>query len=56
MEALFHVTVRNDDDEEVFEFEATEPVVHLDIPAGRYVITVRCATGVGRPVSPDRLH
>jgi len=55
MDTLFHVTVRNEDDE-VFEFEATQPVVHLDIPAGRYVITVRCATSTGQPVSRDRMH
>ena len=56
MEApLFHVTVRNDDDE-VFEFEATQPVVHLDIPAGRYVITVRCAASPRPAGSADLLH
>jgi hypothetical protein len=56
MDTLFHVTVRNDDGEEVFEFEATQPVLHLDIPAGRYVITVRCAGSTGQRVSPDRMH
>jgi hypothetical protein len=55
MDTLFHVTVRNDDDE-VFEFEATQSVVHLDIPAGRYVITLRCAACTGQPGSPDRMH
>jgi hypothetical protein len=55
MATLFHVTVRNDDDDEVFEFEATRPVVHLDIPAGRYVITVRAASSE-QPVSPVLLH
>lgn len=55
MTTLFHVTVRNDEDE-VFEFEATQPVVHLDIPAGRYVITVRCAASAEQPVSPYLVH
>ena len=55
MASLFHVTVRNDHDE-VFEFEATQPVVHLDIPAGRYVITVRCTASTGQPVSPHVVH
>jgi hypothetical protein len=55
MATLFHVTVRNDDDE-VFEFEATQPVVHLDIPAGRYVITVRCVASPEQPDSPEWLH
>ena len=55
MTTLFHVTVRSDDDE-VFEFEATQPVVRLDIPTGRYLITVRCKTSAERPVSPDRVH
>ena len=55
MTTLFHVTVRNDDDE-VFEFEATQPVVHLDIPAGRYVITVRCAASTEQPASPYLVH
>ena len=52
---LFHVTVRNEDDE-VFEFEATQPVVHLDIPAGRYVITVRCVASPRKAGSADLLH
>lgn len=55
MATLFHVTVRNEDDE-VFEFEATQPVVHLDIPAGRYIVTVRCTASTGQPVAADRLH
>ena len=55
MATLFHVTVRNEDDE-VFEFEATQPVVHLDIPAGRYVITVRCAASTRQARSSDLLH
>jgi hypothetical protein len=42
MPTLFHITVRNADDE-VMEFESREPVLHIDIPAGRYLITVRCA-------------
>ena len=55
MATLFHVTVRNDEDE-IFEFESTQPVVHLDIPAGRYVITVRCAASPEQAVSPELLH
>lgn len=42
MDTLFHVTVRNEQDE-VFEFDSTRPVVHIDLPAGRFFITVRCA-------------
>lgn len=55
MASLFHVTVRNDHDE-VFEFEATQPVVHLDIPAGRYVVTVRCTASTVQPVPPQVVH
>lgn len=44
MPTLFHITVRNAEDE-VMEFESTQPVMHIDIPAGRYLITVRCAQG-----------
>jgi hypothetical protein len=44
MPTLLHVTVRNSDDE-VLEFESTQPVVHIDIPEGRYLITVYCAQG-----------
>jgi hypothetical protein len=42
MPTLFHITVRNADDE-VMEFASTQPVMHIDIRAGRYLITVRCA-------------
>lgn len=42
MSALFHVTIRSEDDE-VFEFDSTQPVLHIDMPAGRFLITVRCA-------------
>ena len=55
MTTLFHVAVRSEDDE-VFEFHATQPVVHLDIAAGRYVITVRCAASPQQPAPADRLH
>ena len=47
------------DDDEVFEFDATHPVVHLDIPAGRYMITVRCAGSPEQPEQPvlsDLVH
>jgi hypothetical protein len=42
MSALFHVTIRSEDDE-VFEFDSTQPVLHIDMPAGRFLITVHCA-------------
>ena len=41
MSLLFHITIRSGDDE-VVEFESDKPVVHLDMPAGRFQITVRC--------------
>ena len=44
MSALFQITIRGGDDE-VVEFESENPVVHLDIPAGRFLITVRCLQG-----------
>lgn len=55
MTALFHVTVRSEDDE-VFEFEATQPILHLDIPGGRYLITVRCLASPERPLPLDSRH
>lgn len=42
MSGLFHVTIRSEHDE-VIEFESSQPVLHIDMPAGRFVITVRCA-------------
>jgi hypothetical protein len=42
MSGLFHVTIRSEHDE-VIEFASTQPVLHIDMPAGRFVITVRCA-------------
>ena len=42
MEALFHVTIRSEQDGEVIEFDSRQPVLHIDMPAGRFVITVRC--------------
>ena len=27
----------------MIEFDSTHPVLHIDMPAGRFVITVRCA-------------
>jgi hypothetical protein len=53
MPTLFHITVRNSDDE-VVEFESTQPVMHIDIPAGRYLITVRCAQGEQPASTPGR--
>jgi hypothetical protein len=53
MATLFHVTVRNAQDE-VMEFESTQPVLHIDVPAGRYLITVRCAQGEQPVAIPDR--
>jgi hypothetical protein len=41
MSPLFQITIRSGDDE-VVEFESENPVVHLDMPAGRFHITVRC--------------
>jgi hypothetical protein len=41
MSGLFHVTIRSEHDE-VIEFESSQPVLHIDMPAGRFVITVRC--------------
>lgn len=42
MSPLFHITIRSGEDE-VVEFESRQPVVHLDMPAGRFMITVRLA-------------
>jgi hypothetical protein len=42
MSTLFHVTIRSEQDE-VIEFDSTQPVLHIDMPAGRFMITVRCA-------------
>jgi hypothetical protein len=43
MSALFHVTIRSEQDGEVIEFDSRQPVLHIDMPAGRFLITVRCA-------------
>jgi len=53
MPTLFHITVQNDQDE-VMEFESTQPVLHIDIPAGRYLITVRCVQGEQPDAIPGR--
>lgn len=53
MPTLFHVTVRNAQDE-VMEFESTQPVLHIDFPAGRYLITVRCAQDEQQSALPAR--
>ena len=42
MSTLFHVTIRSEQNE-VVEFDSTQPVLHIDMPAGRFFITVRCA-------------
>jgi hypothetical protein len=42
MSALFHITIRSENDGEVIEFDSTQPVLHIDMPAGRFLITVRC--------------
>jgi hypothetical protein len=56
MEALFHVTIRSERDE-VIEFDSTQPVLHIDMPAGRFVITVRCASdALGAPVRKEATH
>ena len=51
MDTLFHVTVRNEQDETI-EFDSAQPVVHIDLPAGRYFITVRCAQHDPQPRAP----
>jgi hypothetical protein len=43
MNPLFHVSIRSEQDGEVIEFDSTQPVLHIDMPAGRFLITVRCA-------------
>lgn len=53
MSALFHVTIRSEHDE-VIEFESTQPVLHIDMPAGRFVITVRCAGDEPAADPPER--
>jgi hypothetical protein len=55
MNALFHVTIRSEPDGEVIEFDSTQPVLHIDMPAGRFLITVRCAKEVqGEPPGRKR--
>lgn len=54
MATMFRVTIRNEHDE-VTEFDSREPVVHIDIPAGRYLITVRCA-GSEPDTEPDTVR
>jgi hypothetical protein len=49
MNALFHVTIRSEQDGEVIEFDSTQPVLHIDMPAGRFLITVRCAADKPAP-------
>jgi hypothetical protein len=49
MSALFHVTIRSETNGEVIEFDSTQPVLHVDMPAGRFLITVRCASDKADP-------
>jgi hypothetical protein len=53
MRALFHVTIRSESNGEVIEFDSTEPVLHIDMPAGRFLITVRC-TADKSPSNPEK--
>ena len=57
MSGFFHVTIRSEHDE-VIEFESTQPVLHIDMPAGRFVITVRCARDAQptQPAEKGALH
>lgn len=57
MSTLFHVTIHSEKDE-VIEFDSTQPVLHIDMPAGRFMITVRCATEAPAPpqVQKGGLH
>lgn len=54
MEALFHVTIHSEADGEVIEFDSRQPVLHIDMPAGRFVITVRCLKGESQADRPAR--
>lgn len=57
--AMFRVTIRNEQDE-VMEFDSSQPVLHIDVPAGRYLITVSCAGPEGEaalpPVAQGSVH
>lgn len=59
MAAMFRVTIRSEQDE-VMEFDSTEPVLHIDVPEGRYLITVRCSQVESQvalpPVGQGRVH
>jgi len=59
MTPMFRVTIRSEQDE-VVEFESEQPVLHVDLPAGRFLITVQCAAGQpdpGRtPPRQDNVH
>lgn len=59
MSAMFRVTIRSEQDE-VVEFESEQPVLHVDLPAGRFLITVQCAAGQPnagrRPPPQDKVH
>jgi hypothetical protein len=55
MKAMFRVTIRSEDDE-VIEFESEQPVVHVDLPAGRFLITVQCTAGERADRSEHKVH
>ena len=59
MSTLFHVTIHGEKDE-IIEFDSSQPVLHIDMPAGRFLITVRCAgAGAGDDAAAapgGRLH
>jgi hypothetical protein len=46
---MFHVTIRSEQDGEVIEYDSMQPVLHIDMPAGRFLITVRCAAENATP-------
>jgi hypothetical protein len=51
MPALFQVTIRSEQDGEVIQFDSRQPVLHLDMPAGRFLVTIRCIAD--RPPSSE---
>jgi hypothetical protein len=51
MPAGIRITVRNEHDE-IVEYHSGQSVLHLDLPEGRYVITVSCEA-MGAPDDAD---
>jgi hypothetical protein len=49
MGKLFRVTIRSEIDGEVIEFDSSQPVLHIAMPAGRFLITVRCGSDKADP-------